>query len=199
MKKVMIISSMLFLGMMMFNSNVMAQSFEDELETMDQERARECWKNNLGEYMYAKGYSDKYSSSENIARQSALEDCRRDLTERIEQILDGAIVEAYEKQGLSVDNDEANARKSEIKEVFNRSLKKSLGIMDRCYVSIKTDEKGNFKCTYYGRLPKAEFKKNVDSEMSGVNQSGIDENKLKKYVFDKITSEVNDTVSDTVD
>lgn len=162
MKKVMIISSMLFIGMMMFN-NVVAQNDDDflnELDKLEQEGARECWKHDLQTYMYAKGYSDEKCSSKSVARQSALEDCRRDLTERIEQVLDGAIKEAYEKQGISLDSEEANARKSEIKSVFEESLKKSLGILDRCYVSIRWDkEKGNYSCIYYGRLPKAEFKR----------------------------------------
>lgn len=199
MKKVMIISSMLFIGMMMFN-NVVAQNDDDflnELDKLEQEGARECWKHDLQTYMYAKGYSDEKCSSKSVARQSALEDCRRDLTERIEQVLDGAIKEAYEKQGISLDSEEANARKSEIKSVFERSLKKSLGILDRCYVSIRWDkEKGNYSCIYYGRLPKAEFKKNVDTDFQNIDQKGVDESKLKKYVFDKITSDVNNNVGE---
>ena len=182
---------------MMVCNPVMGQEtdpFVSTLDKLDQNAAKECWTQDLNTYMYAKGYSDKYCSSESVAVQSALEHCRRDLTERIEQLLDGAIDEAFTKFGISQDSEESNGRRTEITSSFHRSLKKSLGALDRCYISVTTDQRGDWHCVYYGRLPKEEFKKALDEDSPNTNKGGVDTNKLKEFVYDKITSEINNNI-----
>lgn len=91
MKKVMIISSMLFLGMMMFNSNVMAQVDNEEVEFNEP-----CSDyTSSADVIFGRGVGEDYEQqmSVDMARTSAIEELASQLSTKVQ-----SLVSNYRKQ-----------------------------------------------------------------------------------------------------
>jgi hypothetical protein len=91
MKKVMIISSMLFLGMVMFNNNVMAQVDNEEVEFNEP-----CSDyNSSADVIFGRGVGEDYEQqmSVDMARTSAIEELASQLSTKVQ-----SLVSNYRKQ-----------------------------------------------------------------------------------------------------
>lgn len=91
MKKVMIISSMLFLGMMMFNNNVMAQVYNEEVEFNEP-----CSDyTSSADVIFGRGVGEDYEQqmSVDMARTSAIEELASQLSTKVQ-----SLVSNYRKQ-----------------------------------------------------------------------------------------------------
>lgn len=186
----MLLLSMLFISMLMLN-NVMAQNLQEEMAKIALKRAMECWSVSSDDYLLAEGHESGICPDQNIAEQSARLNCTRKLVEQVNGELQAAIDGSFEELGLTVQNCQLTGRVQDIKDNFTIAINKSIGFLEGCGTYATYDEKGNWHCTYYGRLSKAELKKAVETEMQDVNMDGVDLNKFINVMIDKLSNGIN--------
>lgn len=156
MKKVMIISSMLLIGMML--NNVMAQSTDDLRKKREQQRVERSLKqacDDDDQYMAEIGYAT--SADKDDAEASALVNCQRKLKLRLEQTVKGVVEDLAAKQELISQDayDAITLRK--INQGFQSVINKSVSRTIKCYSDSWPNEKGQYEAEYNAKISVEEF------------------------------------------
>lgn len=157
MKKVMIISSMLFIGMMMIN-DLMAQTVDElraERERKRVERSISQACDDDDQYMTDIGYAT--SADRDAAEADALVNCQRKLKLRLEQTVKGVVEDMSAKQELiSTDAYDAITLRK-INQGFQSVINKSISRTIKCYSDSKKNEKGQWEAEYNAKISVDEF------------------------------------------
>lgn len=156
MKKVMIISSMLFLGMML--NNVMAQNTDDLRKKREQQRVERSLKqacDDDDQYMAEIGYAT--SADRDDAEASALVNCQEKLKLRLEQTVKGVVEDLAAKQEL-ISQDAYDAIKlRKINQGFQSVINKSVSRTVKCYSDSWKNDKGQWEAEYNAKISVDEF------------------------------------------
>ncbi len=153
----MIISSMLFLGMMMFN-NVMAQTTDDLRKQREHQRVERSLKqacDDDDQYMAEIGYAT--SADKDDAEASALVNCQRKLKLRLEKTVKGVVEDLAAKQELISQDayDAITLRK--INQGFQSVIDKSISRTIKCYSDSWKNDKGQYEAEYNAKISVDEF------------------------------------------
>jgi hypothetical protein len=156
MKKVMIISSMLFLGMML--NNVMAQSTDDLRKERERQRVERSLKqacDDDDQYMTEIGYAT--SKDRDAAEADALVNCQRKLKLRLEQTVKGVVEDMSAKQELiSTDAYDAITLRK-INQGFQSVINKSISRTIKCYSDSWQNDKEQWEAEYNAKISVDEF------------------------------------------
>ncbi len=170
MKKVMILSSMLFLGMMMVN-NAMAQTVDELRKQRERNRVERSLKQECvddDQYMAEIGYAT--SGDRDHAEADALINCQRKLKLRLEQTVQGVVEDLSAKQELVSQDayDAITLRK--INEGFQSVINKTIGHTIKCYSDSWKNEKGGWDAEYNANISIEEF---VRETKAAINEDAV--------------------------
>lgn len=182
MKKVMMISSMLFLGMVMFN-NVMAQTADELRQKREKDRVEKSLKqacDDDDQYMAEIGYAT--SADRDDAEASALLNCQRKLKLRLEQTVKGVVEDLAAKQELVSQDayDAITLRK--INQGFQSVINKSVSRTIKCYSDSWKNDKGQYEAEYNAKISVDEF---IRETKAGIKEDAVLRANIQMDNFEK--------------